>query len=549
MARGPKPSDLGLLRWAGDAQVSPDGERVAWVETGLDLELDRPVSNIMVAPSAGGTPRRFTEGPSDGTPRWSPDGRHLAYVSVVDDSPAVHLAPLEGGVPLRVETPGPVGSVSWSPSGDALALVVTVTPDTPATDDPKAKNAPKLVRGMANRLDGRGYLAGRDHLFIYTLEGRALRQLTSGDYDHRQPCWSPDGKAIACFSDRTRQRDDDWMFADLWLVPTGGGRSRRIASRVAFAADPLFSPDGKRVAFAGIVGSARPLAGRNPRLLVVASDGSGQPAAVAGDLDRPVMAWLPVGNYAWLSNRELLFNVVDHGTIGTRRAKLGERLARDVIAGDLQVTSITVARRAGTLMAAFTAAWVDRPAEAYCLDLSVQDGRRRQLSSAGKALLDAVELLPARRLHAKARDGKEIEYFMIRPRARQGVPPMFLNIHGGPQAWHPFALSFYSYQVLAAAGYAVVLPNPRGSIGYGEEFAMAVNGDWGGEDYHDLLACADDVIRRGAGDEARQFVGGYSYGGYMSAWMIGHTDRFRAACVGAPVIASSPSSGPATPVS
>ena len=113
---------------------------------------------------------------------------------------------------------------------------------------------------------------------------------------------------------------------------------------------------------------------------------------------------------------------------------------------------------------------------------------------------------------------------------------MFLEIHGGPHGWNPFEFAFHSYQVLAAAGYAVVLPNPRGSIGYGEEFALAVNGDWGGEDYHDLLACADDVIRRGLGDKDRQFVGGYSYGGYMSAWMVGHTDRFKAACVGAPVI-------------
>ena len=113
---------------------------------------------------------------------------------------------------------------------------------------------------------------------------------------------------------------------------------------------------------------------------------------------------------------------------------------------------------------------------------------------------------------------------------------MFMNIHGGPHSWNPFQYEQPFYQVLAAAGYAVVLPNTRGSVGYGEDFAMRVNGDWGGEDYHDLLACADDVITRGLADKDRQFVGGYSYGGYMSAWIVGHTDRFKAACVGAPVI-------------
>jgi len=534
--KGLQPGDLGVLRWANDAQLSPDGEQVAWAETGLDLELDKPVTNIMVAPSAGGVPRRFTQGPSDGAPRWSPDGRYLAYLSVVEDSRALHLAPLAGGVPLKVDTPGPVGFVSWSGSGDSLVLVVTVTPDTPATNDPKVKNAAKVVRGMANRLDGRGYLAGRDHLFLYAVENRSLRQLTSGDYDHAHPCWSPDGTTIAYFSDRTRRRNDDREFADLWLIPISSGRPRKVASRVGGAAEPSFSPDGKRIAFVGAVGSAPTLVGRNPRLLVIPADGSSQPVPVAPDLDRPVVARPPAGNYAWLSNDELLFKVADRGTVSIQRAKLGERSARSVVAGDLQVTSIAVAKRRDALLAIFTAVWIDKPAEVLALDLDAGSGRRRQLSDAGKALLDAVDLLPAKRLVAKARDGQEIEYFIISPRSPRGAPAMFLDIHGGPHSWNPTDVLLHSYQALAAAGYAVVLPNPRGSVGYGEKFAMQVNGDWGGEDYHDLLACADDAIHRGLGDEDRQFVGGYSYGGYMSAWLVGHTDRFKAACVGAPVI-------------
>ena len=534
--KGLQPGDLGVLRWANDAQLSPDGEQVAWAETGLDLELDKPVTNIMVAPSAGGVPRRFTQGPSDGAPRWSPDGRYLAYLSVVEDLRVLHLAPLAGGVPLKVDTPGPVGFVSWSGSGDSLVLVVTVTPDTPLTDDPKVKNAAKVVRGMANRLDGRGYLAGRDHLFLYAVEDRSLRQLTSGDYDHAHPCWSPDGTTIACFSDRTRRRNDDWEFADLWLIPISSGRPRKVASRVGGAVEPSFSPDGKRIAFVGAVGSAPTLVGRNPRLFVIPADGSSQPVPVAPDLDRPVVARPPAGNYAWLSNDELLFTVADRGTVSIQRAKLGERSARSVVAGDLQVTSIAVAKRRDALLAIFTAVWIDKPGEVLALDLDAGSGRRRQLSDAGKALLDTVDLLPAKRLVAKARDGQEIEYFIISPRSPRGAPAMFLDIHGGPHSWNPTAVLLHSYQALAAAGYAVVLPNPRGSVGFGEKFAMEVNGDWGGEDYHDVLACADDVIRRGLGDEDRQFVGGYSYGGYMSAWLVGHTDRFKAACVGAPVI-------------
>ena len=528
--------DLSCVRWAADAQLSGDGAQVAWVQTALDRELDRPVSNIMVAPSDGGSPRRFTDGPSDSAPRWSPDGRYLAYLSVVEDLPALHLAPLAGGVPLRVKAPGPVSFLSWSAAGDALVLVVTVMPQGAATDDARSKNAPKLVRGMANRLDGRGYLAGRDQLFIHTVADGSLRQLTAGDYDHRQPCWSPDGSMIACFSNRTRQRDDDLLFTDLWLIPTARGRSRKAASRVLDGSEPSFSPDGKQIAFLGTVGSARPLVGRNQRLLVMPADASGRPAPLAADLDRPVAAADSASTYAWISNRELLFCVADHGTIGIQRARLGERLPRPVVTGDRQVTGVSVAKRGAKLLAAFTATWVDKPTEVFCLDLDAESGRGRRVSETGKGVLDAFELSPAKRLSVRARDGKEIEYLVISPRSGERPPPMFLGVHGGPHGWNPGAHEFYSYQVLAAAGYAVVLPNPRGSSGYGEQFTMAVNEAWGGEDYHDLLACADDAIRRGLADGDRQFVGGYSYGGYMSAWMVGHTDRFRAACVGAPVI-------------
>ena len=528
--------DLGSVRWVGDAQLSADGAQIAWVQTALDRDLDRPVTNIMVAPSEGGAPRRFTEGPGDSTPRWSPDGRYLAYLSVVEDSPALHLAPLAGGVPLRVKAPGPVSFLAWSASGHALVLVVTVIAEPPAADGPSRESAPKVVRGLLNRLDGRGYLAGRNQLFIYTVADGSLRQLTTGDYDHSQPCWSPDGSVIACFSNRTRQRDDDLLFTDLWLIPTAQGRSRKAVSRVLDGSEPAFSPDGKQIAFLGTVGSARPLVGRNQRLQVMPADGSDQPMPVAADLDRPITAGLSGSAYTWISNRELLFCVADHGTISMQRARLGERLPRTVVTGDRQVMGVSVARRGKTLLAAFTATWVDKPTEVFCLDLDAENGRARRVSDAGRGVLDAFELLPAKRLSARARDGKEIEYFIISPRSAERPPPMFLEIHGGPQMWNPLDPVFYSYQVLAAAGYAVVLPNPRGSIGYGEQFAMAVNEDWGGEDYHDLLACADDAIRRGLADQDRQFVGGYSYGGYMSAWIIGHTDRFRAACLGAPVI-------------
>lgn len=532
------PSDLGLTRWANDAQISSDIAHVAWCEVALDLEKDQAVSNIMVSPSAGGAPRRFTDGPHDFFPRWSPDGQYLAFLSATDGPPALHLAPLAGGVPTKVEAPGPVSWIAWSPAGDALVLVVSVGAPAPSTPDPKADHAVKVVRGMFNRLDGRGWLSGRDHLFAYDLATKKVRQLTRGEYDNAQPSWSPDGESIVFVSDRSRRRDDFIGTSDLCQVSVTGGRIQQLIRGVVGLASPSYSPNGKFIAFAGSMGSDRSMAGRDSHLFTMPTERSSEPARLASNLDRGVRSGYPVGNYSWLSNRELVFSVIDRGTISLQRARIGERIPRPVVSGDFQVSSCTVAKRQGRTLLAYSAAWLDAPSEVYVLDISSGARRGRRVSRAGADLLAKVDLLPARRHSVKARDGHTIEYFVISPRTsarRRSAPPMFLDIHGGPNSLHPQLAIAQNYQALAAAGYTVVLPNPRGSVGYGEEFTSAVNGDWGGEDYEDLLHCADDVIRRGLADPKRQFVGGYSYGGYMSSWMVGHTDRFKAACIGAPV--------------
>jgi dipeptidyl aminopeptidase/acylaminoacyl peptidase len=532
------PSDLGLTRWAVDAQISPDSEQVAWCEVALDLTKDQPVSNIMVSPSKGGTLRRFTDGPHDLSPRWSPDGQYLAFLAATDGPPVLHLAPLAGGVPTKVEAPGPVSWIAWSPTGDALVLVVTVGPLAATTPEPKADNEVKVVRGMYNRLDGRGWLSGRDHLFVYDLATKKVRQLTKGEYDHDQPNWSPDGTTITFVSDRTPRRDDFIGTSDLCEVRVTSGRVRYLVRKVVDLSSPSYSPDGKSIAFVGSIGSDRPLAGRDQHLFMMPVDGSKEPERLAPSFDRSVIGGLPTGNFSWLSNRELIFRAIDRGTVSVQRVRVGERSARLVVSGDLQVSSCTVAKRKGVLRLAYSAAWLDAPSEVFLLDLSSGAKRGRKLSLAGSDLLKAVELLPARRHSVKALDGRPIEYFVLSPKSRagrRGAPPMFLDIHGGPNSLHPQLALAQHYQALAAAGYAVVLPNPRGSKGYGEEFTGAVNGDWGGGDYQDLLKCADDVIQRGLADPQRQFVGGYSYGGYMSSWIVGQSDRFKAACVGAPV--------------
>jgi dipeptidyl aminopeptidase/acylaminoacyl peptidase len=179
-----QPADVRLTRWPRDPQLSSDGQRAAWCETALDVDRDEPVSNIMVAAVDGAAePRHFTAGPRDFSPKWSPKGQYLAYISASSGPPALHLAPLDGGAPGKVEAPGVVNWAEWSPDGDQLVLVVNVASKPDKPDDPKTRNAARVVRGLFNRFDGQGWFEGRNHLFVYDVNEGKLRQLTSGDYD------------------------------------------------------------------------------------------------------------------------------------------------------------------------------------------------------------------------------------------------------------------------------------------------------------------------------------------------------------------------------
>ena len=290
---------------------------------------------------------------------------------------------------------------------------------------------------------------------------------------------------------------------------------------------PIFSPDGGHIAFTGLLGAEQQTA-RDPRVFVVTADGKNEPQQLAADLDRPAgfSLWgMPV---TWLSPDELAFTTVEEATIAVRRAKLGESSARPVVAGDTQVMGITTSRQGENPVLSYVSAWVDSPAEVFCLELGNRGRPPVKVSRAGDKLLGQVELLPTERLRARAHDGTEVEYFVLRPRpgrTKRRAPklPLFLEIHGGPDLYNPFSELFPYYQSLAGAGYLVLLPNPRGSIGYGEAFTKRLRGHWGEADFADVMECADDVIERGLADPGRQFVGVFVRGVHdrLGYWAYG----------------------------
>ncbi len=537
-----RPEDAHALRTAADPDISPDGRRVAYVVVETDLEADKLASAVWVAPLDGSAPpRRFSDGPADRSPRWSPDGRWLAYLSS-DGSPAtdVHLrlAPLDGGVPQPAGSlPGPALQYAWSPDGAHLAVVCRTGVPDPEAQTATERNAPRSVRGLGARLDGVGWQEGRRHIFLVDVGTGDTGQVTRGDYDHVDPAFSPDGATLAFSSDRHPRRDDRQFRGDVWTMPTGGGRLRRLSGGEGRASHPAFSPDGSLVAFAGHDSDDWDA---DPALFVVPSDAGAPPERVAPDTDRGTLlvpgAPSPL---RWVGNRELAFLVADEGRFVLHMARLGQRRSREAVGGEVQIDAFAVEPR--RRRAAFSSAWLDRPSELYTAPLPTA-GRKEaaapsQLSHLNDDFLAEVQLTKASRTSITRPDGTRVEYFTLLPPDRPPRNlPLHLDIHGGPHGMWPSARFLAFHQAIAAAGYAVVLPNPRGSTGYGQQFTEACTGDWGGADCEDILACCDDLIRKGTADPDRMSLGGGSYGGFMTSWIVGHTNRFKAATAMAAVI-------------
>jgi dipeptidyl aminopeptidase/acylaminoacyl peptidase len=529
-SRGMVPADLTRIRFVSDAQVSPDGRAVAFVVTTLSEERDEYLSQIWLVDTAGGEPRRFTAGPRrDTAPRWSPDGARLAFVSEREDRKKkgqLYVMPATGGEPVRLtDLRHGVSAPEWSPDGTRLAFVARVGGWVePESEEEKRKSRPpRVITALKYRFNGEGFTYDRrPQIFTVAADGGEPRQVTEGDYDHVDPAWSPDGRALVFASARHDERDHDDA-SDIWLIPAEGGTPRRLTRTDGPAGHPAFSPAGDAVAYLGR--ASRNAFGRNVRLFTVPVAG-GAPECRTLGFDRSCG---PLGvQPVWSGDgHALTIAAEDQGTLGLFRVESGDGPPRRVVAGERVVVSYSASRDGSVL--AFTASEPGAPAELFVC--GADGGGERRLTDLNRAFTREVTLARPERFRFE-RAGFTVDAWIVKPHGFEAGHryPLLLNVHGGPHAQYGYPF-FDEFQVQAGAGYGVLYANPRGSQGYGEAFASAVVGDWGGGDAADVQAALDLALRRFDWiDPERLGLLGGSYGGFMTSWIVGHSKRFRAAC-------------------
>ncbi|HEX6322458.1 MAG TPA: S9 family peptidase [Vicinamibacterales bacterium] len=516
-----------------DPRVSPDGEWVAYVVSKLDEKKDASDSDVwMVRVDADGRDavRLTSSDKNESAPRWSPDGRYLAFLSARDGKPQVWLLDRRGGeaVKLTDEKQG-VNSFAWSPDSTRLALVMTdADPDAAEDDkdeDKDEKKAPKpiVVRRLQFKRDGEGFLTDRrDHVYVFDIASKKSVQLTKGPFDDASPVWAPDGKSLAFVSNRTPDPDANEN-TDVFLVPASGGEPRAVAASPSGEGSPAFSPDGRWLVYT-VEGNPRDIWYATNNLAVIDLRASNpQPRLLTAALDRNVSAPRFSGDGA-----RVLFLLEDGGYshLASVSAAGGEprriTRARDVDAYDV--------RGGAFVMLSSTA---DTPPEVFQVG-GIGEAEPRRVTRVNDAWLAGISLAPVTRFRSRSSDGTEIDAFLTMPpdNANGRKLPTLLRIHGGPVSQYTDRFNF-EWQLFAAHGYAVVAANPRGSSGRGAAFSREIWADWGNKDYLDVMGAVDHVIAQGIADPDRLGVGGWSYGGILTNYVITKTGRFKGAITGA----------------
>lgn len=544
-AANPSPNlkleDVFEFEYALDPRISPDGRRIVFVRNFMDIMKDRVRSNLWTVNVDGSDLRSLTSGMrNDSSPRWSPDGSRLLYVSSVEGSNQLYLRWMDTGQTARLtQLNRPPANLSWSPDGKWIAFTMLVPeaakplvwlPSPP--EGAEWADSPTLIQKLRYRFDGRGYLEdGYVQVFVLSAEGGTPRQLTSGSYDHGGPLsWAPDGKSLVISGNRNDRADYDPVESELYEVGLDGS-IRQLTDRDGPDGGAAVSPDGSRIAYLGF--DDRVQGYQVTRLYLSGRDGS-NPEVALPDFDRDVEV------VEWSSDGEGLYiQYTDQGNTKVGYLPPGGEL--ETVCSDLGGTSLGRPYSGGSFSLAPTgdiAYTISRPDFPADVAVARRGRETRRLTHLNEDLFSQRSLGRVEELWVESsHDGRRIHGWLVFPPNFDPSLkyPMILEIHGGPFADYGdrFAAEL---QLYAAAGYVVLYMNPRGSTSYGEEFGNLIHHAYPGNDYDDLMSGVDAVVSRGFVDPENLFVTGGSGGGVLSSWIVGKTDRFRAAVVAKPVI-------------
>lgn len=537
--RGITAEDLYRMCYPSDPQLSPDGKNVIFVETKMD-EQRQYQSHLYLLSLTDGSRTALTEGPyRDSSPRFSPDGSTLCFISKRSGKAQLWILD-QGQTEARQITNCPQGISSpvWSPdgrtiaftallyAGQSLAEEITVT-----NEDDEPKSIP--VDRLKYKSDDYGYMYEKNkQVALVDIETGTITQLTEGPYDHTAGSWSPDGKWLAVMANRTANPDVQQEI-DLYLIPVNGGEWKKLTSSDGVYAMPTWSPDGKKLAFIGSITDRHVFAAM--KKIWIAEHDSGTITCLTADWDvqvgdatigdlrspghpNPGAVWTKDGNGVYVIASE-------NGCSGIYLVQLNGTVSH-VVSGERNVYGFTYHADKNSFVMAISDAVT--PGDLFQMDLNT--GIERRLTEANADLLHELQLSSPEEIWFEGAEGWRIQGWILRPFGfQEGVKyPAILQIHGGPHSMYGHTF-FHEFQLLAAQGYVVLYTNPRGSYGYGEHFVQACCGDYGGNDYRDLMHAVDHVCQFDYVDETRLGVAGGSYGGFMTNWIIGQDNRFKAA--------------------